>query len=170
MTLTYESLSRGTAKQLSLAPYTLVMYRDAFYLQARLASKPDGDLRLYSLDRMKAVTFDRSETFSIPDDYDPSARFGDKLGVWTNPNAKVERIEIAFDATVVRVIQERQWAGFVELLEMDDGRWKLALELPVTPEVRVWVLTWGQHAEVLAPASLRQEVAMELAAASARYA
>ena len=45
----------------------------------------------------------------------------------------------------------------------------LRAEVAGTKEVTRWVLHWGSHAEVLAPASLREEVHQELRDALAPY-
>jgi hypothetical protein len=45
----------------------------------------------------------------------------------------------------------------------------LELEIPVTPEVLTWVLTWGAEAEVLEPAGFREGVAAVLRGAAGRY-
>ncbi len=47
---------------------------------------------------------------------------------------------------------------------------ELTMEVSGTVELASWVLGFGDQAEVLEPDSLRDQVAAELARASARYA
>lgn len=156
----------GVQSNKHLRPYTLVMYRDGFYLLAQV----DGveRLRLYAVERMGEVHIRRDQTFAIPEDYDPSEEFGRNLGVWRTDAPEV-RVRIAFGPSAEAVLSSRRWPGFSSLTPHVDGRLILELEVPITPEIKSWVLGWGSVAEVLEPAELRSLVASETAAAARLY-
>jgi predicted DNA-binding transcriptional regulator YafY len=156
----------GGAFRGTLHPYTLVMYRDGFYL---LAKSPRGrSLRLYALERLTEVVPDRDGKVRIPDDYDPEDELGRHLGLWRT-DAPPERVVIAFARGTDGPVRARRWRGFAGFDEGADGRLRLQLDVPITPEITSWILSWGAAAEVLAPESLRVAVAEELDRAWAAY-
>jgi predicted DNA-binding transcriptional regulator YafY len=52
---------------------------------------------------------------------------------------------------------------------MPDGSVLLAFEAGGRMEIISWLLSYGEHAEVLAPADLREEVAGKICEMAARY-
>jgi predicted DNA-binding transcriptional regulator YafY len=162
----YTNAAGNTSHQ-RLQPWSMVMYRDGFYLLARHPGHTA--LRLYAVERMGQVSLDRSVTFDVPKDFNPETEFGRNLGLWRTQSA-AERVVIAFDSTVAPIVSARRWPGFQSLEEAPDGRVHLVLEVPVTPEIKTWVLGWGAVAEVLEPPQLREIVAAEIAVAASRYA
>lgn len=74
-----------------------------------------------------------------------------------------EPVEVAirFDAYQARWIRERHWHATARLEPHDDGGVTLRLWTSGLGEVQRWVMQYGSHAEVLAPASLRRAVAEE---------
>jgi len=83
-------------------------------------------------------------------------------------DAPVE-VVIWFDAYQARYIRERQSHPTQQIEEHADGTLTLRFHSGALDEVRRWVMGYGSHAEVLAPAKLRAEVAAEAAAMVRRY-
>jgi proteasome accessory factor B len=54
--------------------------------------------------------------------------------------------------------------------ELPDGGLELTLRLGALPEVERWALGWGAHAEVVAPAELRERLRRTAAELSRVYA
>lgn len=151
-----------------LEPFTLVMYRDGLYLLARRACADDGDLRTYALERFDEVRVDRTSSFEVPSDFDPDEHFKLRLGLW-EPSRGPERIELSFTSGAAAVISSRRWPGSNSWSEMGDGRRVLELEIPVTPELVSWIVSWGPQVEVLGPQHLRDGVVSELRCALEKY-
>jgi len=150
-------------------PWTVVLYRDALFVHGRQDGAGDGGgERLLAIDRIQEASLLRGERFAVPEDYDPEAWFEGQLGLWQD-GGEPERVRIAFAGTAGRSARERRWPGQVGWTDAADGRSVLELNIPVTPEVLTWVLTWGADAEVLGPASLRAGVQEVLERAAARY-
>jgi proteasome accessory factor B len=53
---------------------------------------------------------------------------------------------------------------------MPDGSIVLSFEAGGRMEIISWILSYGEHAEVLAPADLRKEVGRKIMELAARYA
>jgi proteasome accessory factor B len=67
-------------------------------------------------------------------------------------------VRIRFDAWAARLIGERIWHESQEIQRLRDGEIELRLELGGLEEVERWVLSWGEHASVVAPRALRDKV------------
>jgi len=157
----------GAVSRQRLEPWSMVMYRDGFYL---LANPPfRRKLLLYAVERMARASVDRRETFEVPRSFDPASAFGEHLGLWRT-EAEAERVRVAFAPALQAHVRARRWPGLQALTVLDDGRVCLELRVPVTPEIKSWVLSWGAAAEVLEPEGLREMVVEELEAAARRYA
>jgi predicted DNA-binding transcriptional regulator YafY len=83
---------------------------------------------------------------------------------------ELECIEIRFDEYQSRWIRERRWHPTQEPLEeLSDGGVILRFRSAGMEEVKRWVLQYGRHARVLAPAVLRRMVSEELMEAARMY-
>ena len=75
-----------------------------------------------------------------------------------------------FDATVAHMVRDRLWHPSQRLVEEKDGSVTLSFQAGGRMEIVAWVLSYGRHAEVLAPAELRAEVAHQVQEMASRYA
>ena len=78
-------------------------------------------------------------------------------------------VEIRVSPYAARLLPEYPLSREQEVQPLDDGGALLRAKVAGTKEVTRWVLHWGAHAEVLAPAELRHEVREELRDALAPY-
>ncbi len=159
----------GTAVEERLEPLTIVMYRDGLYLLGRTAGDETREPRLYAVERIRAARVDQEATFEVPADLDPPRRFGGRLGLW-EPEGRPVAIEVAFTPEAADGARKRIWPGFRRWRKARDGREVLELRLPLTPEVKTWIVGWGDQAEALRPKALRDMVASELGRALSQYA
>jgi proteasome accessory factor B len=68
-------------------------------------------------------------------------------------------VRIRFDPWAARLVSERLWHESQELRPLKGGGIELRLELAGLHEVERWILSWGEHAKVLAPKSLHRRIA-----------
>jgi predicted DNA-binding transcriptional regulator YafY len=144
------------------------MYRDGLYVLARVVRGKGNDMRTYAIDRIESTELDRSKHFELPHNFNPRKYYANKLGLW-HSDEPATQVVLAIEESAVDSAKERQWPGFVEWRHRDDGRWYLTLEVPVTPELQTWILTWGQKMEVIKPESLRRKIADRFRAALSAY-
>jgi len=150
-------------------PWTVVLYRDALFVHGlQRGTGPAGGVRLLAVDRVQEAEIEKGEHFDVPEDYDPESWFGGQLGLW-HEGGEAELVQIAFSERAALTAKERLWPGQIGWSEAEDERWVLELEVPVTPEVMTWALTWGSEAEVLGPAALRDWVVEVLEGALQHY-
>jgi proteasome accessory factor B len=161
--VTHGSVSRYQ-KPFVLEPLTLVIYKKGLYLAGY--SHHHNGIRTFSLDGFRDVDWVRGDRFEYPGDYHPSKLAEGAFGLITGPRT---RVRIFFDDKVARFVRRRQWHPTQEIKRVPSGI-ELTMEVSGTVEVLSWVLGFGDKAEVLEPGALRDQVAAELARASARYA
>jgi predicted DNA-binding transcriptional regulator YafY len=138
-------------------PYTLVLYDDGLYLHGD-ATYEDGSgpaRRLLAVERIRVARVQRGEQFRHPDGYDPGKEFAGRLGVW---GGKAEKIVLRFAPSVAYLVQERSWPGEASIAEQADGSLVLTMTVAATPELRSFVLSYGDQVEVEQPDGLRQEI------------
>jgi predicted DNA-binding transcriptional regulator YafY len=78
-------------------------------------------------------------------------------------------VVIRFSPSVAVRVQEARWHPSQTVSVEADGSLLWRATVAGTIEVRLWVLQWGDDAEVLAPESLRGDVAATVRRAAARY-
>jgi proteasome accessory factor B len=163
--VTHEGVSGGR-KTFVLEPYTLLVYKKGLYLSGR-SEGHGGEVRTFALDGFREVEWLRGERFEYPDDYRPERITEGAFGLIRGRESA--RVRIRFDEKVARYVQRRMWHPTQAFRKLPDGGVEMTMEARGTVEIVSWVLGFGATAEVLEPAALRDEVAAELARATARY-
>jgi proteasome accessory factor B len=161
--VTYARAGGGESSFL-LDPYTLLVYKKGLYLVGY--SHRHEALRTFSLDAFREVTWLRGEGFTYPEDYHPSQIAEGAFGLIKGEPCHVR---IRFDRIVARYVKRRIWHPSQEIVELEDGGLELHMDVLGFLEIRSWVLSFGDKAEVLEPAGLRAVVIDELRKALARY-
>jgi proteasome accessory factor B len=134
-------------------PYHLAYRDNLCYVIGRDVSKKA--LRQFALPRMSRIAV-RKERFVVPADFSPEEYFKGAFGAQGGDGDY--HVRIRFDASAAFYIRERRWHPTQELTELSNGGVELSLRLATLDEVERWILSWGAHAEVLAPDQLTQQV------------
>lgn len=124
------------------------------------------DTRTFKIERIRSVSM-TPQTFEPPPDF----RAGTVLaGAWDviGDQPPLE-VVLGFSPAVATRVAETRWHRSQALERRPDGSliWRATVSGPF--EIRIWVLGWGHDVEVLAPPSLRDEVAAIHRRAAARY-
>lgn len=153
----------GGVSEFLLDPYTLLVYKKGLYLVGY--SHRHQEVRTFSLDAFREVEWLPGAGFDYPDDYHPSQVADGAFGLIKGEPCHVR---IFFDQAVARYVMRRLWHPTQEIHEVPGGI-ELHMDVLGFVEIRSWVLSFGDKAEVLAPAGLREMVAGELRRALGRY-
>src|SRR5215218_3331578 len=78
-------------------------------------------------------------------------------------------VVLRFAPMVAARVGEATWHPSQDIRELSDGSLEWRARVAGTIEIRLWILSWGDEVEVVAPAALRDDVAATLARAAARY-
>ncbi|MFP6641431.1 MAG: YafY family protein [Myxococcota bacterium] len=124
-----------------------------------------GEIRTFAVDRIRQLRRTGSR-FEVQAGFD--------FDVWTAANFGVvggpaSQVRIRFDKTRANEIRERTWHRSQKLVERPDGSLELTMEVGGDNELASWILSFGEEAEVIEPAGLRDRVRAALRAALSRY-
>lgn len=147
----YRKPGSARATHRHVQPYHLAYRDNLCYLIGRDVAKQA--LRQFALPRMSKIAV-RKERFLVPADFSPEEYFKGAFGAQGGTGD--HHVRIRFDASAAFYIRERRWHPTQELTELSDGGVELSLHLATLDEVERWILSWGTHAEVLAPQALRE--------------
>jgi predicted DNA-binding transcriptional regulator YafY len=161
--VTHEGVSGGR-KTFVLEPYSLLVYKKGLYLSG--FSHHHQQIRTFALDGFRAVEWLRGDRFDYPTDYRPEQITEGAFGLI---RGEPTRLRILFDAEVARYVQRRQWHPTQTFRSTAAGQLELTMLVSGTVEVKSWLLSFGDKAEVVEPAELRADVGAELRRAAARY-
>jgi len=124
-------------------------------------------MRTFVLGRMKEF-HSTGKRFTRPEDFSVTQHLGDSFGVFSS-DGKPQEIRIRFDSFAARLVRERKWHASQKIKELTDGEIEFSLKLGNLTEIHRWVLSWAEHARVIAPMELHSRVAKTVKAMSATY-
>jgi predicted DNA-binding transcriptional regulator YafY len=152
----YYTASRDARQERVVEPYHLYNLRGDWYLIAFDHFR--GEMRVFHTGRIEHWEV-LSERFARDPDFSAEEWMAQAF-LAERGSAPVE-VAIRFDARQARYIRERHWHPTQETEELNGGGLILRLRVGGLEEIKRWVMGYGSHAEVLAPESLRREVAEE---------
>lgn len=162
--ITYYTASRDECAERLVDPYHLHFRDGAWYLIGYCHWR--REIRIFAVDRIRELTV--TKVNFIPDpEFNIEGYLGHSLGI--ERGGEPVTVAVRFDVPQARYIRERQWHPSQEIEELDGGGLILRLNVAGLGEVKRWVLSFGAHAEVLEPESLRREVAATAAAMAGVY-
>jgi len=151
----HESIDKGKRRVL-FEPYTLVVYKKGLYLAGLShAHGPQGKVRTLALDGFRDVGWRRGDAFPYPPDFHPSSLAEGAFGLIKGPPAVAR---IFFTDKVARYVTRRLWHPSQKVRRVPGGI-ELTVRVNGTVELGSWVLSFGDQAEVRAPADLRARMA-----------
>ncbi len=163
--LDYPPASDQPAETLRLDPLTLVYFRGRLYLVARIVG---GErVKPFALHRVADARWLRGAPASVPADYHPASFFSSSFGLFTGGEPTTVRVR--FEPGPARYARERRWHESQGVVDHADGGCEMRWQIPLTPDLESWLLSFGEGARVLEPAALRERLAQRLTAAAAAY-
>jgi len=115
-----------------------------------------GAPRTFRVDRMEGpLSAGDAGSAALPDGFDPDAALPDVP--WRIGDGAPVTVEIRVDATLAGLVVDEVGQGAVADRH-DDGSVVLHLEVTNVAALRSWLLELGEHAEVLAPGSVRADL------------
>jgi predicted DNA-binding transcriptional regulator YafY len=159
----YYSFSTDQENTRRIDPYHLLFQGGAWYVVGYCHLRQA--MRTFRVDRIRQMSlsedsFIRSKSFNL----------NDYLGAsWGIMRGERTRVQILFYPPASRLVAESRWHSSQQATWLEDQRLLFETEVDGLDEVKGWVLTFGESAEVLSPDSLRQSIAESVARAAARY-
>lgn len=161
----YRARNSERFKEYFITPLGLVIRDYVSYVVA--AMNDDGSIRQFALHRFKdAVTED--DGYLRPPGFNLAAYAKEEFGFQIGASKTLD-LELWLDKEAAVSVAECPISKRQSLVEQADGNFLLSATVPNTLELRRWIHSLGQQAEVLQPAFLRAKFAEEFAAMSKRY-
>ncbi|HXG68113.1 MAG TPA: WYL domain-containing protein [Blastocatellia bacterium] len=127
-----------------------------------------GEERDFHAGRISRIE-ETGRSFHVPADWQPENYLKRGFGMFRG--GKEATVAVEFDAYQARYARERTYHATERRRELSDGR--LVIEFDTTENALVqvarWVMQFGEHAEALRPAALREIIREHLTRALARY-
>ena len=162
----YRKLASDREEQRCVQPLHLACIDNQWYLFGFDLDR-SGSVRTFALTRMSGL-HNTGRTFVRPKHFSLDEHLADSFGVFSSPEPI--RVCLRFDAFAGRLIRERTWHASQEIVTQPDGGLELTMHVGVSPEVERWILGWGDHVEVAAPADLRTTIARTARRVCGQYA
>lgn len=172
----YRAIWRGDAYRTGFDPYGLVYYEGDLFVVGR--SHRASAIRVFKVTRIDSVhptpaTFERDPNFQL------EAQFRRSFGIFQSDGNPID-ITVRFTQTAAALVEERVWHESQQLVwqtadgtlfESDPENDALiaTFRLCGTVEFKRWIKGFGDQAEILKPAHLRNEIREELLAAACRH-
>jgi predicted DNA-binding transcriptional regulator YafY len=126
-----------------------------------------GAIRTFKVERIEATVL-TPRTFEPPD---PADTTNSLRAAWDIiADQEPVAIVLRFAPNVASRVLEATWHPTQTVATEADGSLTWRATVSGTIEIRLWILAWGDDVEVIAPASLRGDVAATLSRAASRYA
>jgi proteasome accessory factor C len=160
----YHSRGADERTERVVSPQRVVHYREAWYMDAWDEVKKE--LRSFSVDRMSNA-FEQNEPARAVKENELDEHFGGAFGIFGGRPDKTA--VLLFTAERARWVADEAWHPKKSARYLEDGSYELSVPYRDSRELVMEILRHGPHVTVLAPKSLREEVAQQLAATLARY-
>ncbi|MGE5865273.1 MAG: helix-turn-helix transcriptional regulator [Rhizobacter sp.] len=164
--LAFEYRARSTDERTrrTVSPQRLTHYRENWYLDAWDHDR-DG-LRSFSVDRITAARVSDEAARDVPDE-ELDRQLASSYGIFSGtPKGWAT---VMFNAKAARWVADEHWHSQQQGRFLSDGRYELKLPYSSGRELLMDVLHYGGDAEIIEPASLREQARSLLALALSQY-
>jgi proteasome accessory factor B len=163
--ITYQSLRATEAVTYDIFPYGFTYHLGSLYLIGR--KREDDSIRHWKVDRIEDAEVTKFP-FPMPEDFDLREHLAKSFGIYQTSGDV--HVKVRFSATVARHVEESRWHQSQKLTREKDGSLIAAFDLDTIEEIKQWVLSFGQNAEVLEPEELRNAIIEEVESLRRQYA
>ncbi|MEX0677884.1 MAG: YafY family protein [Pirellulales bacterium] len=150
----YESFSDGGTIGLKLSPYRMLFSRRSWYVIGR--SSLHREVRTFNVGRIHGLEV-LDEPFHVPSGFSIQRYLGNAWHLI--PDGPDAEVVVRFSPLVARNVAEVVWHKTQRVVWRDDGSMDFHVRVAGVREISWWILGYGDQAEVLKPARLRQVIA-----------
>jgi proteasome accessory factor B len=162
----YKKLGSQRYEERTVRPYHLGCVENLWYLFAFDLRR--DQIRTFALPRIRGVQISNTK-FRRPVDFSIGNILEGSFGVYAGKSKTNIKVRIRFDGFAGQLVQERLWHRSQKIKHLAGGALELSFMLGNLEEIERWILSWGNHAEVLMPAELRTRMAKTAAALQKKY-
>lgn len=160
----YFSLRASKPELRRVAPYHLACINNQWYLIG--ADQTRNQLRTFALTRVGNVK-NLKIPFVRPTNFSVAKMLAGSFSAFQAE--RTEHVKIRFDAFAARLVRERQWHKSQKMRATDDGGVELTMRVGIAPDLENWILSWGDHVEVMEPLELRRRISTTIRNMATKY-
>ncbi|MBR5725349.1 MAG: WYL domain-containing protein [Muribaculaceae bacterium] len=165
ISFSYKSYTRSRSTEgIILEPYFVKIFKQLWYVIGLNVN--DGLIKTYSLDRMSHLIL-MQDTFTMPDDVNPSEFFRDCFGIITNKNS-AKRIVLRVEPTQAKYFRALPLHPSQQE-EVHDSYSIFSYKMRITYDLKEELMSHGASIEVLEPKELKTLILNELEQALKNY-
>ncbi|MEX0979269.1 MAG: WYL domain-containing protein [Pirellulales bacterium] len=150
----YDSFSDGQTIRLKLCPYRMLFSRRSWYAIGR--SSVHREVRTFNVGRIRGMEV-LDEGFYVPRGFSIQRYLGNAWHLI--PDGPDADVVVRFSPMVARNVSEVVWHKTQRVVWRDDGSMDFHVRVAGVREISWWILGYGDQAEVIKPARLRQLIA-----------
>ncbi len=152
----YFSFRNNTKKEILFNPLRFYEWNDGLY--CFIQTLPEKTIRTTAVERFTSLEV-LEQSFEEPVDIDPQQLLGGAWGInWDEPL----NVTVRFAPAQSRYIRERQWTPNQKISLGSDGSVILKMTTSGRRDIKSWILSFGDQAELLEPRDLRDEICRDL--------
>lgn len=155
----YHPFGRDGVSRRRLDPVHLWYQRGGIYLAAYCHTR--RQVLTFSLERFRRVRV-TDDFFHVPPEFNLDRYLEGSFGLF---RGEPVRVSLRFSRQVARDVAERNWHPSQAISPLLTGELEMTLRVPLSPELRRWILGYGKEVEILEPKSLREDIRREWLAA-----
>jgi predicted DNA-binding transcriptional regulator YafY len=153
--ISYYNIEKNEITERKVDPYHIFNFEGVWYFCGFCHLRNED--RIFALDRIKKINI-LKEKFKLPENFDIKEYFSKAFRIYKGDTQKVR---ILFDSYQARWIKERIWHENQKIEELENGEIIFEIEGNIE-EIKRWVLSYGRHAKILEPESLKEEIKKEI--------
>ena len=150
----------------SVEPYALKEFRNRWYLVG--SDTRINALRIYALDRLTELAITNAK-FSYPAGFSVNEYFKNCFGIISHDGQPAEEVVLSFTPDQGKYIRSLPLHRSQQILADDDDEFRIRLQLVVTHDFVMEILSYGAEVKVVAPEGLKKEVRRRLKEAVRQY-
>lgn len=139
-------------------PYTLVMHRDALYLNAYVENY--GEIRTFRVDNILRAQLTK-DYFEYPGTYSPESFYEMSFGVFKGDDGKRITVVLEFSEKLYDYVANRSWIANQEISPVQEGKFQMKVIVNNLFEIFHWLMGIGSEAKVIEPKELIEMVRQE---------
>ena len=164
LNIEYKNRQNGSISQRTISPQQLIYYRDNWYLDGWCHLR--NQLRTFSIDAIKHVSNTSQATKNLSS-HELNNYYSASYGIFSGTPVGTAIIE--FSPKVAAWVADETWHPEQQSQWTSQGNYQLSLPFSDTRELIKDIMRFGAEVEVMAPATLRQQVKQQLEAALKKY-
>ena len=159
MRMTYKRYEADQAKDYTVCPYCLKLFRCRWYVLMRIVREQETkpDLAVFSIDRICYLDI-LPDTFTIPKDFSASAYFSECFGVVVGDDTKATAVRLRAYGRERFAMQDLPIHHSQRIVREEPDYLDFEVFLRPTDDFKAYVLSKGKWLEVISPATLAMEI------------